>query len=272
MRVVKSDTGFLFFKKVFKQLVAAQSNIVLWQVSPQSGGRQISHCQINNFNFESNKIFFQFNVNGFLSDSLDLYGYVPDAGFIFKSWIEEIRESSLTIKIPDEIKLLDDQELIQIHGSIGLDLPDIWKLKTMDLGLDEGLSDIWRVKSMAQRSTRDQDLLNEEFSMSLDEEDRLFASQRESPRARPKGDKWVKVDNFSGNGAVLYKLYDLSRGGMGLISSIDANFFKGQDIKILGFNEFELDDPLFGQVMSVRPIDNSQIEFKVGVKFSDGQD
>ena len=59
---------------------------------------------------------------------------------------------------------------------------------------------------------------------------------------------------------------------MGLISTLDANFSKGQDIKIVGFNEFELDDPLFGQVMSVRPIDNNQIEFKVGVKFSEGQD
>jgi hypothetical protein len=40
----------------------------------------------------------------------------------------------------------------------------------------------------------------------------------------------------------------------------------------MGFNEFLLDDPLIGKVMSIRPMDEHQVEFKVGVKFTEGQD
>ena len=48
-----------------------------------------------------------------------------------------------------------------------------------------------RVKSMAQRSNRDQQLLKSEFGLTVDEEDKLYADQRAAPRARPKDDKWV---------------------------------------------------------------------------------
>ena len=124
---------------------------------------------------------------------------------------------------------------------------------------------------MAQRSVRDQELLNHEFNMSLDEEDKIFAGLRESPRARAKENKWVRVSLDDSAEFGVFKLYDLSRGGLGFICSKESKFKKGLRIKIIGFNDFDLDDPILGEVMSSRAVDESQIEFKVGVKFYDGQ-
>ena len=124
---------------------------------------------------------------------------------------------------------------------------------------------------MAQRSNRDQQLLKSEFGLTVDEEDKLFAGQRAAPRARPKDDKWVKVVRGIGEAALPYKLFDLSQGGMGFVSFDETEFPKGSDIHVVGFNDFELDDPLLGTIMSIRPMDGVLSEFKIGVKFSEGQ-
>ena len=128
-----------------------------------------------------------------------------------------------------------------------------------------------RVKSMAQRSNRDQQLLKSEFGLTVDEEDKLYADQRAAPRARPKDDKWVRLVKGVSETPLPYKLFDLSQGGMGFVSFDETEFPKGSDIRVVGFNDFELDDPLFGQIMSIRPIDGVLSEFKIGVKFSEGQ-
>src|SRR5690606_8788403 len=103
-------------------------------------------------------------------------------------------------------------------------------------------------------------------------EDRLFADKRESPRARPQKDKRVKLKLKDTEQNYTYKLFDLSRGGMGFICEVETIFKKGDTILVLGFDDFELDDPIFGKVMSVRPIDGESSQWKLGVKFEDGQD
>lgn len=271
MRVIKSDTGFLVYQKIFKQLISDQSQVVVWQIA-ESGEREVSHSILNSFHSESKSLHFQLNDPTKVQQTLPLYCYSEDGQLIFKTQIKEVRESNFSVDFPDEIKLLEDPEVTQIRSSVGIDLSDIWRVKRLSNNPDIIEPDIMRVKSMAERSTRDQDILNQEFGVSVDEEDKLFADKRESPRARPKDDKWVKVAKFQSNGPGRYRLFDLSRGGMGFIAPNDLDFPKGTDVHIMGFDEFDLDDPLLGKVMSVRPIDESQKEFKIGVKFSEGQD
>jgi hypothetical protein len=173
------------------------------------------------------------------------------------------------------MKVLEDPEVVLIRGSIGEDLAKPWKTKRIDtspIHKPGTTHDVMRVKSMAQRSSRDQTLLKSEFGLSVDEEDKLYADKRSAPRARPKDDKWVRVvKTLDETAALPYKLFDLSQGGMGFIAFDENEFPKGSDIHVVGFNDFSLDDPLFGKIMSIRPIDGATSEFKVGVKFSDGQ-
>ena len=272
MRIIKAETGFLYYEKMFKHLQNNETPLVLWQVSPLNGERQVTSSRLNSYHMESGKLFFEIVSKSVIVENWPLYCYAKEGPFIFKSQIQDVYETNISVTVPEEIKILEDEEAVRIKSSTGNDLMEVWKVKRLgNAPMDTGL-DIMRVKSMAQRSTRDQKLLNDEFALSLDEEDKLFADKRESPRARPKDEKWVKVAKIRGNGPVVYKLFDLSRGGMGFMAMSEGEFPKGLEIHIVGFNDFDLDDPLVGQVMSVRPVDGTLSEYKVGVKFSEGQD
>jgi hypothetical protein len=271
MRVIKSDTGFLYYEKIFKQLMNNQSPLVVWQLS-REGERQITHTLLNSYHMESGKLFFDIESKEKVQEDLPIYCYAEAGPLIFKAEIQDLYETNISVNMPQEIKILEDAEAILIKGNTGEDLSDVWKVKRLEIGPIDTSPDIMKVKSMSERSTRDQDLLNNEFGLSVDEEDKLFAEKRESPRARPKIDKWVKVAKLAGNGPEMFKLFDLSRGGLGFVAFSETEFTKGSEIHIVGFNDFDLDDPLVGKIMSLRPIDGTQSEFKIGVKFSEGQD
>lgn len=275
MRVIKSTTGFLFYEKIFKQLMANQSDLVVWQLSPENGERLISRSRLNAFHMESGKLFFEVDKKNIMNGGLPLYCFAEDGLVIFKAEIQDVSGSNISVSLPEEMKVLEDPEVVLIKGSTGQDLAKPWKTKRLDTSPIHKAGtthDVMRVKSMAQRSTRDQKLLNTEFGLSVDEEDKLFADKRSAPRARPKDDKWVRLVRGLGESLPLsYKLFDLSQGGMGFVSFEETEFPKGSDIHVVGFNDFDLDDPLFGKIMSIRPIDGAQSEFKVGVKFTEGQ-
>jgi hypothetical protein len=126
---------------------------------------------------------------------------------------------------------------------------------------------------MIERSDRDQAFLNQEFEdfLSLEDEEKLFADKRESPRSRPKIDKWVRIRTFDSQELHILKLFDLSRGGIGFITMNPERFPTNSKLMIVGFENHSLDDPLIAEVMSHRPMDELEIEFKIGCKFDDGQ-
>lgn len=272
MKIIRSDSGFLLYKRIFKHLQANQSVIVVWQVLAH--GREIGETRLSSFHAGSQLLHLELQPAFQLDPSEPLYCYAEDGQLIFKTGITEIREKNFTAYMPEELKLLEDDEVTVIKGQSGVDLSDVWKVKRLRLedGPDD-LTETTRVKSMAERSSRDQDFLNQEFNLlSVDEEDKIFADKRESPRARPKKDRWVKVIVLGKSEIQLERLFDLSQGGMGFLTTFPDHFPKGSEIHIVGFDEFDLDDPLIGQIMSQRPLDDTQVEFKIGVKFNEGQE
>ncbi len=272
MKDIRFETGFLIYKKIFKQLVAYQSKVVLWQISPESGSRQITETHVNSFNFETKHLYFEHNARKFLKATLPVYGYVEEGALIFKTTIEPSSDNNLTLRVPDQISLIQEEEMMILDTIASKVISNIWRSKRLDTTADDLGSDFMRVKSMSQRSSRDQELLNQEMGLTLDQEDKLYADQRESPRARPKDDKWVKVMRSQGEMPLVYRLFDLSRGGLGFISAVENEFTKGSLIYVVGFNDYDLDDPLIGSIMSIRSMDGNLGEFKVGIKFTEGQD
>jgi hypothetical protein len=248
--------------------------LVTWQLDPVSGTRTITEASITEFRPKHNEIHFLFVSEEGLEPTLPVYFYVENDELIFKTSIQEMTPLYISTNLPLEIQFLEEAEVKIIHKQPGLST--YWASKRMPGGganVDNFGSDFVVVKSMSQRSSRDQEFLNQEWDMpSVDEEDKLFADKRESPRARPKADKWVKVRKAGERGVGMYKLFDLSRGGMSFIVIGESDYPKGSEINVTGFETFDLDDPLVGKVMSLRPLDESQIEFKVGVKFNEGQD
>lgn len=272
MRVIKSDSGFLAYQKIFKQMLASASRLVVWQLRPGSGGRVIAGSFLNSFQLEKKLLHFDKSSFEGLDQNLPLFCYSEDGLFIFKTSITEIRDKVFSAAVPEEIKLLEDLDVTFIKGSCGVDLATVLKVKRIKVD-DERQSDYLKIKSMRDRSSRDQEFLNNEFgAKSLDEEDKLFADKRESPRARPKQDKHVKVMGENSDEVHTFRLFDLSRGGIGFLCVDPSLFPKGSQIRVVGFEDFDLDDPLLGRVMSHRPVDESEVEFKIGCKFDEGQE
>lgn len=270
MRVIKSDSGFLAYQKIFKHVVSNHSEMVIWQLL-SDGSRRISNSYVNSFHLESALLHMDLPENE-IEKSLPVYCYSEEGQFIFKSTVEDSKPNVLSLAFPGEVHLLEESEITLIRGQIGLDLNEVWRTKRLDIDKPDEGPDFIRVKSMAERSSRDQEFLNNEFSMSLDQEDQMFADKRESPRARPKMEKLVKVVVDTDPEIRLVRLFDLSRGGIGFITDETQAFPKGGVIKVVGFEDFDLDDPLVGKIMSQRPIDDSMVEYKIGVKFNEGQD
>lgn len=245
--------------------------MVVWQLVPETGTRKISSSKLNSYQLEKKLLHIEV-TEPVLEPELPLYCYSEDGQFIFKTGIKDFKKNTFSIHLPDEIHMLEDPDIAVIRGSIGVDLSTAWRVKRLNVDTDSK-PDYMVVKSMKDRTSRDQEFLNNEFnSVSLDEEEKMYADKRESPRARPKQDKWVKLMGEVDNQVHLMKLFDLSQGGIGFITFEPHLFPKGSKIRVVGFENFDLDDPLVGQVMSHRQIDESQIEFKIGCKFDEGQD
>ena len=266
MRTLKLDNDSTHFQKIFKELKATQASVVTWQVD--EGKRIILGSRLISFHIDAGKLHFEFTEDGKMSSSLPLYCYAEDGQLIFKSKVLELKGRKFSITVPDEIMLLDEPDVTDIRKN--LNISTTWKGRRYGLNTENLGSDFISVRSpsMAQRSVRDLDFLNSEF-LSVDDEDKLFADKRESPRARPKGNKRVKIIVPDFDQPLAFRLFDLSRGGLGFLVGDENLFERGSKIQIVGFDEFNLDDPLIGEVMGIRPMDEAHLEFKVGIKFAD---
>jgi hypothetical protein len=269
MRVIKSDSGFLAFQKLFKSMQVNNSPVTIWQVT-ETGERKISISRLNSFHLESALIHFELPEDNKILKELPLYVYSEDTQIIFKSDVSDVKNNVFSLLFPSEIKLLEEPDVTVVKGRTGVDISGVWKTKRVQIE-EERKPDYMVVKSMRDRTSRDQEFLNNEFNPTLDEEDKLFADKRETPRARPKIDKMVKIKTLASDEVQMFKLFDLSQGGMSFITMYPDVFPKSDLIQIMGFEEFNLDDPLIARVMSHRAVDDTQIEFKIGCKFEEGQ-
>ena len=130
----------------------------------------------------------------------------------------------------------------------------------------ERISTKWAVTSM---SAADAALFEEELSyITLEEEDKKFEGMRAAPRAKPPEGKMVTVQEVSGVRAKgSYLLYDLSRGGFSFLVFNQDEFKAGEVVHILAFDTNKFDQPMIGEVKSVREADELGVQFKVGCQF-----
>ena len=238
--------------------------VILWQVDANNK-REIRKSLLTSYNFEQDQLFFTKKAAINFDTTQPLYAFVQEGPFIFKTHFRNQQEASIMTSLPQEIKFLDEKDCENVMKSFGVETDKWISIRRTKYNEDLGL-DYMKVKSMKDRTSRDQDFLNEEMGISLEEEDKMFAGKRESPRARPKNDKFVTLSKMGEDVTKSYKLFDLSRGGMAFIVDGGNLFKKEEGIKVGGFNDYLLDDPLYGTVMSIREIDGTS-QFKIGIKF-----
>jgi hypothetical protein len=267
MKVIKSDAGLSRYKIIFGHLEVKHSKLIAWQVDPDTRERKVFETQLTSFKPDENYLKLKKDPQQSVEKNLPLYVYSEEGQIIFKSLFVEIQDQEALLTLPGELKLLEDQDVKSIQNMIGVHL-NVDENFPLPSPKEEGVS----VKSLSERSSRDQEFLNNQFlTLSLDEEDKAFSGVRESPRARPKLDKWLTIQTPTMQGFQEVRIYDLSRGGISFITMELDLFPKGTKIKVLSIDNFELDDPLMAEVMSSRAIDELEIEYKIGCQFQEGQ-
>jgi hypothetical protein len=270
MKVLKADTDFVIFNKLFRHMKANHFPLLIWQTIDER--RTISDSYLNSFHYESQQLHFENHPDVNFDPDSPVFCYSEDAQLIFKTTIREINDYYISLRMPEEMQLMGEKEQETIEKKTGINISTIWMVKRLNVEKLEDLPDYMRIKSMSERSRRDKHLLSAEIDgLNMDEEDKLFATRRESPRARPKSEKMIKVKLPDKKDTYHLKLFDLSQGGVGFISHQLEYFPKGTKLIILGFDNFELDDPLIGEIKSHRPIDELNNEWKIGVMFDEGQ-
>jgi hypothetical protein len=252
MKVIKSANNGGIFLKMFEYLHSQQSEICVWQIDPQTHERAKYYTFLISYDLLNRRLSFSSPEKMSFNLHEPIFFYAEDGQVIFKTMIKNATDKILEVLSPEELKILEEAEE-----------------STMD---DDAKMAASMLKSMSDRTQRDQDFLQQEIEgLSIEDEEMIFADQRESPRARPKAEKLVKIQKISTKTFYVFKLFDLSRGGISFVSVQPEVFPVGQLIKITGFDVFDLDDPLFARVMSHRPLDEYKIEYKIGCKFEEGQ-
>lgn len=272
MKVFKSDSqGIYAFQKIFKHIQSKGSKIVMWQLTSGSSGRNIGNSKLSSFQLESGILKFEIPAEYSVQKSSPMYFYSEDGQLIFKSEGIEFDQNHFSINVPLEIKLLEEDEVGKIKLITGIDISTVWKNKRFNFD-EVSKINFGKIVGMSQRTNRDKEFLDNEFTpVSLDDEDKMFAGKRESPRARPKVEKWAKVASQNTPEIQLLRIFDLSRGGISFVT-MEVNLFPIESkVNILAIEDHVLDDPLVAKVMSHRPIDELDIEFKIGCKFDEGQ-
>ena len=134
------------------------------------------------------------------------------------------------------------------------------------LNATDKLSTKWSVSIM---SSHDSDIFQEELDfMSLDEEDKIYADQRETVRAKPKEGKMITVKKRDEEDEEeIYPLYDLSQGGLAFLVTDKEKYEKGSVLSVIAFDQKRFDTPMQAQIMAIREADEVGVQFKVGCAF-----
>jgi hypothetical protein len=248
MKNITPHDGYIVFQKFFTDLVKRETVVVLWQLTP-AGERTVHNCILTSYKYDVGVLnFLDHAGQGLQLEAADIYCYSKNEAVIFKT-----RPRGQAVQMPDVLCFLEGPDLQEIKTSVGIDLTDGF------------------MRGKLQKSQRDHALFEEQLAqITTSQEDKIFADKREAPRLRPKQDKIITCQragepDMSQN----FLLFDLSRGGLGFKIVVEGLFVRGQFVEITALEAQVLDQPLIGEVMSVRDLAPEDVGWKVGIRFVD---
>lgn len=309
MRTVKKKDSPQDYFRHFQDLIATKKSALVWQLDKNSNKRSIYRVILLSCRDEENllKVENLEKSRDFELPEDVVYFFVEKSHLIFKSPKLQVEGDTLTGSLPHELKVLSDEESARLYSAFR-ELDPHRQEEDYDYGLKgvksapefefgdspekgyefevgeaaekenpymelEARTDKINTKLAGKKnqSARDKAIFEEELSfISLDEEDKLYADKRGAPRARPPEGKMVtmQVADGSRDGGA-YTLFDLSQGGLSVLSFSESDYKSGELVHIQAFDTRVLDEPMLAEVKSVRSADDQGIQFKIGMQFVD---
>lgn len=276
--------------------------VVCWQVNASSK-RTIYPMKINNVNNDDETLTFLCSKEDEINfDQEVIFFYSEEQKSIFKSQFISKTGPQLIVKIPEEIKKLEEVEEEEFSGMLnsfssdssftGADALGAFSLdddedETTKGEVDESpfsrgtehiethqsfssstekIDTMWITKSM---SDHDANLFETELSyVALEEEDKIFEGVRSTPRAKPPEGKMITVQlEDESLPQSTHTLYDLSQGGLSFLVFSKGEFSEGQKLLIKAFDTKKFEEPMLTEVKAIREADDMGIQYKVGCQF-----
>ena len=111
MKTINLESDLALFHKFFGEMLEGQNTVVIWQLDPVTQKRTIFHSLISQLNPKEQSLSFN-TVDDRPYDFAPeaVYFYIESRMCIFKAEQEATQNNYLSIKYPDELKMLDDME------------------------------------------------------------------------------------------------------------------------------------------------------------------
>lgn len=270
MRTVDKNQAPQEFFKYFQEFIAEQRPALIWQLDENSQKRSLRRVALSSARKEEDTLkarALEKNKDFHLPRD-DVYFYVASARLMFKSFKVNVEKETYIGRLPNILRVLNDEEHDKIMQALLALEPEKAQL-VLDYGKPpKGPAEEREIDySQWLKTPRDREIFEAELSfMALDEEDAIYADQREAPRARPTEGKTVTL-KLADREPSEYSLFDLSRGGLSVLAFFEGEFEKGDVVYITGFDDKQLDEPMKAEVKSLRPADEQGMQFKFGMMF-----
>lgn len=256
--------------------------LYLWQDDGTAPKRVIYPSKVKRLDTENGSV--QFETHDYKDYDLfpgKIFCYNEDLKYFFKLEQVEIQSNTLTVELPHKINVLSESQ----NSKMSTTLYEFFK-KSKEVPLrhssssnsdhmvyvgprdhiDLGVEKIKTSVGSKNRSSSDQSLFDEIVgSQALSAEDLEFADKRNAPRAKPKKGKVAHI--LTDSGVAAFTLYDLSTGGMSLVSSDISAFKEQEEVSIAGFDEKVFDSPLKAIIRNIRDIEDLVGQYKIGLQF-----
>lgn len=282
MKKIQFADDFNRIKSLIDESRSGSHEICLWQKDDQTQRRAIHNMKVESNIFNDKKIWMKSTFANTLQFKHGLvFYYCHELRIVFKTNLISLEDQMVCLQYPDEATLLEENDqiteefswmksnnmgeeftwvrgrgeatndIMKVSGGKNEAINDIMKVSG---GKSEAINDVMRVKGQAPIAKM---------------EDEAFAGLRESARLAPKVDKYVTLIKESDpTKETIYKLFDLSQGGAGLLIFNPSEFVVGEKVSIIAIDQKPVDKILRGQVAAVRPYDEAKSEYKLGIKFS----
>lgn len=224
------DEGLLVYQKTFGGLTRSSKPLLAWQAGGAERVRR--EVRLGHYDHEGRSLKFVSADNPFTSGTV--FFWEESEHLLFKTTMGESTPEGFGVALPEEIRFVEGTDLHVLRGAAAFTGGGHWS-----------------------------------GTLNAVDEDRRYGELREAPRLRAKGERKLRVRAAGDGEAIEYALFDLSRGGLAFVCDEADRFKRGETIHVTEVEGSHLDEPLAGEIMSVRPLDGGA-GHKVGVKFSEG--
>lgn len=239
----------------FDDLKTAESNILMWTKIADGTGRKLffSHISFSNLvdhevgliNHNPDEPFSQFCEEG-----AAIFTYAEEDSMLFKTTIKRFHGDLMVLDFPKKISIVADEMKLSIHKTIESLDPNLKKIKKAEKGLKK----------------------KDEYGIEIEtpEDQEKYSKLRSSPRGKAMSGQQAKIQVRKLQrviGTSIHEVFDISRGGMSVLSKSPHELEVGLHIEVLEVNGDPPPFPLAGEIVSIRRIDLKEVKYRVGIKF-----